>query len=317
MSTITKTDMNTMIDAWKAKQAQMEYLRSCDHWKQRLLDEEEAQFALATPWPKVSELFSIRPGELTIWAGDSGAGKSLLVGQVIAWLLAYNESAMIASMEMSPVETIRRMIQQCAGHRRPAREWIEQWVDWMKLNLWIYDRTDTVDAQHILDAVGASADQLGVKHIVIDSLTLCKLPVDGPGYLSAQTAFVDGLRQMAKDLGIHIHLVAHTRKPEGSKRARPSKYDIRGASQITDMAHNVLIVSRNKDKDEAVRKQDVGMELTDGERQLLEEPDTWLKVEKQRATGSEPLFALWFDREGNRFLAGPGQRPNWPAPWKR
>ena len=53
------------------------------------------------PWVKTHNMFRFREGELTIWAGVNGNGKSLVMGQTALWLMRHTP-VLIASMEMSP-----------------------------------------------------------------------------------------------------------------------------------------------------------------------------------------------------------------------
>ena len=57
------------------------------------------------PWHPTHEYTRIKNGKLSIWAGENGSGKSLLLGQVINGLIAQGRSAVIASLEMLPKET--------------------------------------------------------------------------------------------------------------------------------------------------------------------------------------------------------------------
>ena len=60
------------------------------------------------PWSKSHNLVRLRPGEVSIWAGISGHGKSQMLGQVAAFNLQYKKW-LIASMEMLPDATMERM----------------------------------------------------------------------------------------------------------------------------------------------------------------------------------------------------------------
>jgi twinkle protein len=252
------------------------------------------------PWSGMSAEFALRPGELTIWAGDNGSGKSLVVGQVMAWVLGDDNKVLIASMEMTPEETVGRICAQTAGCE-PSEQWIRDWCAWADQRLWIYDRLETVAADHVLSVVRAVSTELGVSHAVIDSLVKCGVVQDGQGYLTAQTAFVDSLQRVAKHYGIHIHLIAHTRKPEaGSKRI--SKHDIRGASQITDLADNVVLVARNRGKEAAKAKMELGMPLDLPEEKLIKQPDCWLDLVKQRHHSFEGRFGFDFHKESKQWV---------------
>ena len=44
------------------------------------------------PWSKTSDLFQFRPGEVTVFAGTNGSGKSLITGQIALSLVGQNVS---------------------------------------------------------------------------------------------------------------------------------------------------------------------------------------------------------------------------------
>jgi twinkle protein len=275
---------------------------------------------LPLPWGRTRGKFELRAGEVTIWAGDNGSGKSLLVGQVVAWLIAQGQMALIASMEMTPAETVWRMIGQCCG-QVPPEGFVRDWCAWAEGKLWIYDRLDTVESDRVLRMIRAVAQRLGVQHVVIDSLVKCGVAQDGEGALTKQTQFVDKLQHLAKHLGIHIHLIAHTRKPERAGQ-RVTKHDVRGASQITDLADNVVLIERNRRKEEVLERQRLGADLDDDDLELLDGPDTAMIVAKQRHYSFEGRFALDYDRASLQFTPhGKGVLP-WPddgtvPPWRQ
>ena len=64
------------------------------------------------PWTKTWDKFRFREGELTIWAGVNGNGKSLVMGMAA---LFFTTPVVIASMEMLPEATIARMVRQATG----------------------------------------------------------------------------------------------------------------------------------------------------------------------------------------------------------
>lgn len=267
------------------------------------------------PWKWTEGKFELRPGEVTIWAGDNGSGKSLLVGQAIAWLMLQGQKALIASMEMRPEETVGRICDQTAGCKA-SDGWVRSFCDWAEGRLWLYDRLDTVASDHVLAMIRAVTMHLGVQHVVIDSLVKCGIAQDGNGHLTAQTGFVDSLQHLAKHLDIHVHLIAHMRKPE-REGARATKHDIRGASQITDLADNVVLLSRNRAKEAALAKQAHGAMLTDAERAEIDNAaDTWMTIAKQRHFSYEGVFGLNYRADCGQFVSfGDAKALYWPEPW--
>jgi len=192
---------------------------------------------------KTHKLIGLRKGEVSLWAGINGHGKSQLLGQVCAWGLN-NSKWLIASMEMLPEATMARMSQQAAGCN-PSDQYLMNVLNWTDNRLWIYDQTDTVKLDRILAIVHYAAKKLGINHIVIDSLIKCGINRDA---YDKQAEFVDKLCWTAKNNLCHIHLVHHMRKGE-KEESIPGKFDIRGASEITDLVDNVFIVHRNKRKE--------------------------------------------------------------------
>lgn len=277
---------------------------------ERMLAYEQPR-GLPTPWPYLHERFELRQGELTLVAGANGSGKSMLTGQMVAWAIAGGERCFLASFEMSPIETIRRMVTQCAGCEFTP-DYARWWGESYRELLWLWDVQDVVPAPKVLERIEAVTQYLGARVVVIDSLLKCGLPQDGNGYLTGQTEFVDALQHCSKHLGVHIMLVAHLRKPERGVKA--SKYDIRGASQISDLADNVLLVHTNYDKREAEQALEQGGQLTPAQERALATADASLEVAKQRHGGWEGSLRLDLDKPSLRFTPfGYHGRFEWPG----
>jgi twinkle protein len=312
---LTDEEIDRLIEQQQSR-LELDEVKSASYWQERLIANEDRVHGVVMPWAMMDGRFELRPGELSVWAGESGSGKSMMISQIMAHLLRGEDKVLIASLEMRPEETLRRMITQCAGNPNPSEDWVREWFAGMDDRLFLYNKLDTVEAKRMVNATRAAAEFLGVTHVVIDSLTKCRLPTDGPGHLSAQTDFIDSLQWTAKHIGVHIHLVAHMRKPEGSRRAlEASKFDIRGASQITDLADNVLLLTRNYQKEKALADEQAGVVLDDQERQLLDECDAFLRVDKQRHNGDHRTYGLWYDKNSLSFVPSEGQRIRWEQPW--
>lgn len=255
----------------------------------------EKMSGLQLPWPKTHERFQLRPGEVTLWAGVNGHGKSQLLNQICA-LTMPSSKWLIASLEMPVRSTINRMVRQMAGLSNPTESYVRKIMETTKGRLWIYDQLDTIPAPRIIAMIHYAATKLGVEHVILDSLVKCGLGVDD---YNAQKSFVDKLCWAAKSKNIHIHLVHHVRKSEREGKV-PDKFDIKGAGEITDLVDNVCIVHRNKDK-EAKQREGKPFEKFD--------PDTSLIVAKQRHAGIEDKFALYFHPESQQFISNPDAQP--------
>lgn len=284
-------------------------------WVQELIDRISNPIRtkqVCMPWRKTHQLVQFRDGEVTLWAGANGNGKSLVTGQVALSLCAQGERSAIASFEMKPIKTLERMGRQWSGTnpahpayagsddgKRILIDTYEQFRDWTDDKLWLYDQQGTVTSSQVCAVVRYAAAELKVKQFFVDSLMKC---VQGEDDFNGQKAFVDQLTSIARDHGIHVHLIHHIRKPSNDEN-RPSKYDVKGSGAITDLVDNVILVHRNKAKE---RKRDEG-KLT--EEMDVKEPDCLLINDKQRNGEWEGSIGLWFERDSQQFVASHGEEP--------
>lgn len=281
-------------------------LRSPDHFHQEAQEYAKYGFQVSgpdLPWTKVSDVIRLRPGQLSIWAGRSGSGKSAMLGQVITWRLR-GQKAVIASLEMRPEQTLYKMACQAAGCQ-PSPQWLHDWLNHLVGRLWIYDQLDSIESDRILGMVHYVLGEIKVDHVVIDSLTKCGFTRDD---YDAQAKFINRLQWAAKRYNKHVHLVCHMRK-SSSHITTNSKDDIRGAGEITDLADNVFILMRNRDKEEAVRRKEKGKPLQQKDIDLLEQPDSFLAVGKNREYGEEPTFGMWFHKLSQQFIPSDANQP--------
>ena len=101
---------------------------------------------------------------------------------------------------------------------------------------------------------------------------------------------------------INIHIVHHLKKP-AKEADMPDKHDSKGSGSITDQVDNVMMVWRNKPKEEMGRAK--GHNST-----KQTEPDTYLLCRKQRnyegSGDGEPTISLWRHRDAGCFVANSG-----------
>ena len=252
------------------------------------------------PWPKTHGKIGLRPGEVSLWAGINGHGKSLILSQVLLWLPSKTKILM-ASLEMKPAATIERMCRQSLGNASMSAYHVDKFCE-LTENFFIYDQTDTVEAERILGMVHYAAKELGTEHIMIDSLMKCGI---APDDYTKQKDFVDRLCWAAKTHNIHIHLVHHIRKGDKESK-RPDKFAIKGAGEISDLVDNVFIVHRNKIKEREAEKKLPKQDIMD-------KPDETITVDKQRHGEWEGTFGFWFHKASTQFLSHPEAFPlRWP-----
>lgn len=261
------------------------------------------------PWRKTHQLVQFRPGEVTIWGGANGQGKSLVTGQIALSLCSQSEKVCIASFEMKPMKTLERMGRQWSGenpdhpafrgHAEATARMIdlyEQFRDWTTGKLWLYDQQGTVTASQVCAVVRYCAKEKGITHFFVDSLMKCVADEDD---YNGQKRLVDELTAIARDYSIHVHLVHHIKKPANEDH-KPTKYDYKGSGAITDQVDNVISVWRNKIKEKA---REDGKTVSDGE------PDALLICDKQRHGEWEGKIGLWFHKDSMQYVGMANDEP--------
>lgn len=233
-------------------------------------------------WEKAKDRIAFRPGEVSLWAGVNGHGKSMFLSQVTLDLCYQAERVMVASFEMKPERQMNRMTRQACGSRLPSREWLQVFSQWTDERLWIYDHVGSVEWRKLIAVMRYAVKNFGITQFVLDSLMKC---VKGEDDYNAQKDFVNELCAFAQANNVHIHLVHHVRKGESEHKA-PGKFDIKGAGAITDQVDNVFIVWKNKK----------AIDEKSGD------PTCVLACEKQRNGEYEGQLGFWFDFDSQQYV---------------
>lgn len=242
------------------------------------------------PWGKTHDLIRFRAGEVSLWAGYSGHGKSQLLGQVCIGIAAQGERVCIASFEMSPMRTYLRMLQQVAGTDQPSVDFSHRLLAWMKGKMLAYDYVGSVDGEKLAAVIRYSAIERGVTHFVIDNLMKV---IKGEDDYNGQKDIVSLLGELAKELNICVHLVHHLAKGRNPESVCPGKESVKGSGAIVALVDQVLIVHRNTDKEEKTQAGQLDDSM----------PDCTLKVAKNRNGEFEGRINLWYSPKSKQYTA--------------
>lgn len=243
--------------------------------------------------------FEFRRGEVTLWTGINGHGKSLLLAQVELGLIAQGERFMVFSGELSPVRQLKRMVKQATGLDRPSDAYCDAVEAWIRDACWVFNFLGSAPMDRLLEVFTHAHRRYGISHFVIDSLMTTDVPDDGPRANTAQKEAMAKLTAFARGFNVHVHLVAHPRKGRDESNA-PGKMDVAGSGHLTNGADNIFSVWK-AEKDEA-------QPTDDGE------PDARLELKKQR-NGDGPTavqnfrLALWFNKPSMQYRTETRWRP--------
>lgn len=264
------------------EQEQIHRIKTADAYRGKLLEiiRGHGERGAKSPWKAAAGKFVFRESELTVWSGYKGHGKSLVISQVLERFITEGQKVFIISPEFPAHRVLHRMLIQSLTVAGCTETMAVKWLEAVNENLWLYDQQSSLKPGDVPALCRYAVEKLGVDHILIDSLMKCGI---APDDYSRQKNLVDGVQQVAHRSKAHIHLVAHGRKSDADDGKIGGLHSIKGASEIADMAENVIIVWRNKQKEMGGGKP--------------EEPDCVVKIEAQRnGDGWVGKIPLWFDK---------------------
>lgn len=220
-------------------------------------------------------LRGFRAGELTVWTGANGSGKSTVLGQVASNIIVHaGERVCIATLELPVPRYSRWLVMQTAGSHQLDETMVRETVRQLGDGLWFLDHVGTLEVDRLLEVWTYARRRYDVRHFVVDSMMRLKLGVDD---YTAQKVAVDRLVAFARTYDAHVHLVAHPRKG-ASDHQGVDKAAIKGTSEITDLAHNVIVVTRHAEHStiEVLKHREHG---TLGKVAVIVNPDSKLVLE--------------------------------------
>lgn len=186
------------------------------------------------------ELFRFRMGDLSVWTGIPGHGKSTFINHVMASLsVEQNWHVTFASFEQDP----------SSDHRRALRSWylmgspehctddqIKNADDWINHSFTFVchdadSEEEMLNLSWLIDCMKAAVFRHGCKVFVIDPWN--ELEHDKPRDMTLTEytgAAIRELRRQARSLNVHIAIVAHPAKMSADD-------DMPGLYAISDSAH--------------------------------------------------------------------------------
>lgn len=260
-----------------------------------------------TPYAKIGAKLLFRSGEVTIWTGDSGAGKTQILNDCVVDWTKQGARTCLSSLEMHPAFTLKRMCKQIVGTDRPTEAAIDKALRWVSDGLLIYELTGKQKLEEMLKIFDYGLSRYGCDSFVIDSLM--RLGVAGDDY-NTQEAVIFRIVDWAMASNVHVHLVAHAKKGERDRGA-PGIEDIKGAMEIGANAFNIISVWRDRKHEDAVALL-ANSDPQAADKLRNEKPGVILNVAKQRNGDFEGKIGLWFDQRTYRYRSSADE-----ASWKR
>lgn len=261
---------------------------------------------------KTHDTFRARSGEFTVESGKQGCGKSARHFLRAMCFAIQGQNSCIASLEMKPVETLKRGLFQFCGNTEPTEEMVDLFCDTFLDRIRLFTKVGTQTADKILALVRWCAAN-NLHHVFIDSIMKCSVK---SGDINEVEDFANQLQGLAKDLNIHIWLIAHqTKGGEGV-----SKEDgVRGSGMLLDLADNFIYYEKNMRKAEIKSMLSQGAsekDLKASDAEILKQPDFFMEFRKQRhSTITLPRKFGFYGHDSMQFLSHETATRMTPEDW--
>ena len=232
-----------------AKSFDMDELKSISDFALAVKDELENPMKLNGIPTSSYELTKILKGwrraELTVWSGQSGSGKStFLLQEMLHMVMEHDQKFVLGSFEMRPEDSIKWILRQYYQRNVNSKD-VDEALKKLENNIFIIDFVGDIGKELLFEIMSFAYKKYGVDNFIIDSLMKVNLSSDEKKLYGEQKKFTSNLTDFAKKYNAHVHLVAHARKGTNDK-SKMDKTDVSGSSDITNLAHNVVVMHRNE-----------------------------------------------------------------------
>jgi len=176
---------------------------------------------------------------------------------------------------------------------------------WYSGRFWLYDSQEVVGQDKILEVFEYAAQRHDCKIFMVDNLMSLALNSHSDSdFYRKQADFIGMCKAFAKNFNVHIHIVAHPRKPAAGSK----ELDVAGSGNITNWTDNVFEIKRFTSKEIASFETDEklrGYGITNS-----------LNIKKNRLLGKQDkAFLLAFEDKSKRYYIAQGGNPNWRYGW--
>ena len=249
-------------------------------------------------------------GELSVWTGKRGAGKSTILSQLLLEAIDQGHTVCAYSGELAKEQFREWAYLQAAGPKHityhtdkltgkrlaSADGLAEKYItEWLHEKFWLFDLECNTrhDPASILSQFEYCHMRYGADVFLVDNIMSVDLEASRENdFYRQQSKFTQALATFAKRHKVHMHLVAHPRKsPGGSKKEDKNETadDVSGSGDITNQADNVFFLTMHS----------VSSTGADGGTPVQK---PLLKILKNRNFGARGEIWLDFDKKSRRYF---------------
>lgn len=202
-------------------------------------------------WSRFPEMNRIlkghRKGELTVFTGPTGSGKTTFISEVALDLCMQGVNTLWGSFEISNVRLAKVMLTQFALQRLEDNlEQYDFWADkFEELPLYFMTFHGQQNIKTVLDTMQHAVYMYDINHVIIDNLQFMmgqeNLSVDK---FAVQDHVIGAFRKFATSSSCHVTLIIHPRKEDDDRDLQTAS--IFGSAKASQEADNVLILQEKK-----------------------------------------------------------------------
>lgn len=256
-------------------------------------------------------------GELSVWTGKRGIGKSTILSQILLNAIDQGHVVCAYSGELDKAQFREWTYLQAAGpdhigyrsdpltgKRLPTvNPQVDSLIsDWLKERYWLFDleRNTVHDPEAILSQFSYAKMRYGADVFLLDNMMTVDFDCKRESDLNrVQSQFMRTLVTFAKRKHVHIHLVVHPRKSTSAENSKITADDVYGSGDITNRPDNVFFLTTHPSQDEHGSPDQKPMIMT----------------LKNRDFGSKVNQWLDFDKKSRRFFMDKTGDPKKPMGW--
>ncbi|XP_072312445.1 twinkle mtDNA helicase [Eucyclogobius newberryi] len=263
-----------------------------------LLNKEQVAGVKWTRFPELNRILKgHRKGELTVFTGPTGSGKTTFISELALDLCMHGVNTLWGSFEINNVRLAKIMLTQFAMQRLEDNlEQYDYWADkFEELPLYFMTFHGQQNIKAVLDTMQHAVYLYDINHVIIDNLQFMmgqeNLTLDK---FAVQDQIIAAFRRFATNSSCHVTLIIHPRKEEDDRELQTAS--IFGSAKASQEADNVLILQEKK------------LVTCPGRRSL--------QVTKNRFDGDVGIFPLDFIKSSLTFSAPPKGKHKFKKPTK-
>ncbi|XP_076452578.1 twinkle mtDNA helicase-like [Babylonia areolata] len=223
-----------------------------------------------------------RRGELTVFTGPTGSGKTTFISDYSLDLCMQGVNTLWGSFEINNVRLGKMMLTQFSQMNLSKRlEEFDEWANrFEELPMYFMTFFGQESIRKVIEAMSHAVYVHDIAHVIVDNLQfMIGSNGEWADRFAKQDTFIAAFRKFATNMNCHVTLVIHPRKEKDTDDLTTAS--VFGSAKATQEADNVLIL------------QDKRLSSVRGRK--------YLQVTKNRFDGELGVMLLKFDKESLSF----------------